>query len=1066
MFKGSEKESSNRELAEKAGQCLSIWKGHKGSVTALAVLEQGRRGKPLVVSASWDNTIKCWEMDEKTGKAQCLSAWEGHAYGVNALAVLEQGERGKRLVLSGSDDNTIMCWQMDEKTGKAQCLSTWEGHKGSVYALAVLEQGGLGKRLVVSASHDKTIKCWEMDEKTGKARCLSTWEGHTGSVRALAVLEQGGLGKRLVLSAGDNTIKCWQMDEKTGEAQCLSTWEGHTGSVRALAVLEQGGLGKRLVVSASHDKTIKCWEMDEKTGKAECLSTWEGHTHWVRALAVLEQGERGKPLVLSASMDKTIKCWQMDEKTGKAECLSTWKGHKRGVFALVVLEQGERGKQLVLSGSGDETIKCWQGFPVPQAVQEQKKAARQEKRLAFEKQHGLVPIRGAQGVKAEEGANVSASSSVSKKSRSEEESVGKKEKAGKEKKEKRTKKKEGPSKKKSSRRHRDSEAALPALPKGEVKALQGYLAPADSGQLSLRSGETLTLLSDEGNWWRCRNESAAEGLVPSNYVKKVVTSTSTDSPLPSMPSPLPELPAKPAAAAASIASSSESDKPSDKTSSQPSVSEGQSTSGGAPTVTPSPSSGRLKAALASAEQRSTSSFESGGGSSFGSKEKVSSESRGGSSTLLLDAQGKAQVDPVLAYEDLTFGKVLGAGGFGEVYKGQWQGVDVAIKKLLQKHLTEAMESTFRKEAGVMVQLRGTHPNIINMYGIVLVPEPCMVLEFMGRGALDGLLHGKVPMSWEMRYTIGLDVARGLFYLHNKRILHLDLKSMNVLMAKDGTAKLADFGLSEIKGSTSQQSAWGDESKKAGGTLRWMAPELFRGGRYRPSCDVYSFAMVLWELASRQVPYRYQLNAAIPEYVKTGGREAVPVDTPASVQALMVRCWAADASTRPKMGEVMKDLQAHPVTDETPIPSPHLSGVDDEDVWSDEETTESDGYAMGRTAPQPAAPTSQAAAVESVDYAVRSEVPGVLPSASPSSSSQSKASTSQAQSVDAYYAGRSDVYGGTSSSGSSATLFQAAAPPPPLPDDEDDVLEAGRDGELPCARGESVVVCQGSDVNRA
>ncbi len=146
MFKGSKKESSNREVAEKAGQCLSTWEGHTGDVRALAVLEQGERGKRLVVSGSVDKTIKCWEMDEKTGKAQCLSTWAGHKWDVKALAVLEQGRLGKRLVLSGGSTGyqkpgEIKCWEMDEKTGKAECLSTWKGHTSSVYALAVLEQG-------------------------------------------------------------------------------------------------------------------------------------------------------------------------------------------------------------------------------------------------------------------------------------------------------------------------------------------------------------------------------------------------------------------------------------------------------------------------------------------------------------------------------------------------------------------------------------------------------------------------------------------------------------------------------------------------------------------------------------------------------------------------------------------------------------------------------------------------------------------------------------------------------------------------------------------------------------
>ncbi len=346
MFKRNEKERSDRALAEKARQYLSAWELYRGTVTVLAVLPSG-----LVVSGGgkYDGTIKCWQVDDKTGKAQCLSTWEGHRDGVNALAVLDNG-----FVLSGYGDGTIKCWQVDDKTGKAQCLSTWEGIYGSVYALAVLPNG-----FVVSGDGEETVNCWQVDDKTGEATHLSLFGYHDSVVYALAVLDNG-----FVLSGSrDNTIKCWQVDDKTGKAQCLSTWEGSKGSVYALAVLDNG-----FVVSGGGEYKkpgeIKCWKVEGKTGRAQCLSAWEGHEKYVAALAVLDNG-----FVLSGDGDGTIKCWQVDDKTGEAQCLSIW-GMSSAIsynyaITLAVLDNG-----FVVSGLGYQGMICWQGVSFSDVLQQ------------------------------------------------------------------------------------------------------------------------------------------------------------------------------------------------------------------------------------------------------------------------------------------------------------------------------------------------------------------------------------------------------------------------------------------------------------------------------------------------------------------------------------------------------------------------------------------------------------------------------------------------------------------------------------------------------------------------
>ena len=698
--------------------------------------------------------------------------------------------------------------------------------------------------------------------------------------------------------------------DETGQAQCIGTWQGHTEPVYALAMLENG-----FVFSGGGfgDNTIKCWEVDE-TGQAQCIGTWEKHTGSVYALAVLDNG-----FVVSGSFDETIKCWEVDE-TGKTKCIGTWKGHTSSVTALAVLDNG-----FVVSGSFDETIKCWKGVPVPQAVQ----AMKVEEEVS-------VPT-----------PSSASSSSASKKSRSEEESkeesVRKKERAGKEKKEKRTKKKKEKKesdgkKKKSSRRHRDSEAALPTLPKGEVKALHGYLAPADSGQLSLQSGEKLTLLSDGGNWWRCRNKSGVEGVVPSNYVERV----QANSPQADVEAALPPLPVtspspsqeKRYVKALYAYQSMQPERLSFTVDECFEVVQKMPQSGwcegvkfdGARGLAPmnylgvisteetiqwlSSQQGSGSKGSSSHSQESTSS-----GSSLGHSTSSGSRHQSHKSKSDVNEEGRPSVNEI-PYEELDFtkSKRLGKGGFGEVRRALWNGDEVAVKTLFEDELEPEMKRDFLSEASMMMKLNS--PNIVRLFGVTINPY-CMVMELLDRGSLHGLLHSKEPLPWSLRHQFAFDIAKGLAFLHKRDVLHRDLKGMNVLLDGRYKAKLSDFGLSRVRKDTlSRQSL----APGFAGTLEWIAPELFQGAKGTKACDVYSYAMTVWEILSRKMPYqsidkRHPMAMyTIGDMVKSGGREVIPVGTPSVLSDLTARCWAPEPTKRPVMSEVVNLLESNPITD--------------------------------------------------------------------------------------------------------------------------------------------------------
>ena len=287
-------------------------------------------GRPVVVSGSWDGTVRLW--DARTGQA-IGTPLEGHMSWVSAVAF--GAVDGRAVVVSGSDDRTIRLW--DARTGKA-IGTPLEGHTVGVTAVAL---GAVdGRAVVVSGSMDHTIRLW--DARTGEA-IGTPLEGHAGDVAAVAV---GAVdGRAVVVSgSGDRTIRLW--DARTGKA-IGKPLKGHTEEVPAVAI---GTVeGRAVVVSGSRDQTIRRW--DARTGKA-IGTPLEGHTNSVTAVAL--GAVDGRAVVVSGSWDRTIRLW--DARTGEA-IGPPLEGHTNSVtaVALGVVD----GREAVVSGSWDGTIRLW-----------------------------------------------------------------------------------------------------------------------------------------------------------------------------------------------------------------------------------------------------------------------------------------------------------------------------------------------------------------------------------------------------------------------------------------------------------------------------------------------------------------------------------------------------------------------------------------------------------------------------------------------------------------------------------------------------------------------------------
>ncbi|XP_062218403.1 probable receptor-like protein kinase At1g80640 isoform X2 [Phragmites australis] len=195
--------------------------------------------------------------------------------------------------------------------------------------------------------------------------------------------------------------------------------------------------------------------------------------------------------------------------------------------------------------------------------------------------------------------------------------------------------------------------------------------------------------------------------------------------------------------------------------------------------------------------------------------------------------------------------VLGVGGFGCVYKANFDGRFAAAVKSLGGGGHDC-EKEFENELDLLGSIR--HPNIVSLVGFCIHEENrFIVYELMGNGSLDTQLHGPShgsALSWHIRMKIALDTARGLEYLHehcNPPMIHRDLKSSNILLDSDFNAKISDFGLAVTSGNHSKG------NMKLSGTLGYVAPEYLLHGKLTEKSDVYAFGVVLLELLLGRKP---------------------------------------------------------------------------------------------------------------------------------------------------------------------------------------------------------------------
>ena len=231
---------------------------------------------------------------------------------------------------------------------------------------------------------------------------------------------------------------------------------------------------------------------------------------------------------------------------------------------------------------------------------------------------------------------------------------------------------------------------------------------------------------------------------------------------------------------------------------------------------------------------------------------------------------------------------LGAGGTGAVYLARDVGLDrdVAVKTLVG--VTAARLSGLKPEARAMARV--THPAVAQIYGVEFWRgRSFLVVEFLGGGTLaDRLRRG--PVAEPQAAAIATALADGLAALHGAGYVHGDVKPSNIGFTADGTPKLLDFGLARVV----------NDATVAGGTLRYLSPEVLDGRPADESDDVWSLCVVLYEVVTGEHPFAGGGVNTVADRIRHQRlrRNAWPVTGSETSSALLSFAASALSASRP------------------------------------------------------------------------------------------------------------------------------------------------------------------------
>uniref|UniRef100_A0A8D0SY49 Receptor protein-tyrosine kinase n=2 Tax=Sus scrofa TaxID=9823 RepID=A0A8D0SY49_PIG len=250
-------------------------------------------------------------------------------------------------------------------------------------------------------------------------------------------------------------------------------------------------------------------------------------------------------------------------------------------------------------------------------------------------------------------------------------------------------------------------------------------------------------------------------------------------------------------------------------------------------------------------------------------------------------------------------KVLGSGAFGTVYKGLWipEGekvkIPVAIKELREATSPKANKEIL-DEAYVMASV--DNPHVCRLLGICLTSTVQLITQLMPFGCLlDYVREHKDNIGSQHLLNWCVQIAKGMNYLEDRRLVHRDLAARNVLVKTPQHVKITDFGLAKLLGA--EEKEYHAEGGKV--PIKWLALESILHRVYTHQSDVWSYGVTVWELMTfGSKPYDGIPASEISTVLEKGERLPQPPICTIDVYMIMVKCWMIDADSRPKFRELI------------------------------------------------------------------------------------------------------------------------------------------------------------------
>ncbi|XP_039368938.1 tyrosine-protein kinase Fer-like isoform X3 [Mauremys reevesii] len=271
--------------------------------------------------------------------------------------------------------------------------------------------------------------------------------------------------------------------------------------------------------------------------------------------------------------------------------------------------------------------------------------------------------------------------------------------------------------------------------------------------------------------------------------------------------------------------------------------------------------------------------------------------------LLRNPVAKAKWD--LSHEDVVLGELLGSGNFGEVYSGRlsYDNTPVAVKTC-REHLAPETKHKFLMEARIV--RRYSHPNVVRIIGVCARKQPVfIVMELVSGGDFLSFLRSEGSRLWVQDLIhFAVQAAAGMAYLESNGCIHRDLAARNCLVGEGNVLKISDFGMSRQE-ADGVYASWGGMKHIP---IKWTAPEALRYGRHSTESDVWSYGVLLWEIFSLgAAPYPGMSNQQVVNQVERGFRMRAPPRCPVEVYDVMLRCWEASPSLRPKFSAIHQEM---------------------------------------------------------------------------------------------------------------------------------------------------------------